>query len=180
VANQISGVPEARPIIGANRQVLCDADMKINSKAYHVWLLSDRLVYASHKGKGVHSYKGEFDLANQTLIRNYVDTKTVSNAFELVRIADQTTALCVTSGPVVKRFWVKAISGAIKEHMRAAARQRQAAAGDVVAPGTPRGARVCEYCRVATPVCKVVFPVYVLLLSLSLMMIIMFSLFLVG
>eukprot|EP00019_Armaparvus_languidus_P011972 CAMPEP_0168587438 /NCGR_PEP_ID=MMETSP0420-20121227/4877_1 /TAXON_ID=498008 /ORGANISM="Pessonella sp." /LENGTH=648 /DNA_ID=CAMNT_0008622715 /DNA_START=8 /DNA_END=1950 /DNA_ORIENTATION=- len=166
VAARIVGVPDARPIVAPGRQLLCDADMKINGKPYHVWLLSDRLVYAASKGKAQLVYKGEFDLANQTLIRNYVDTKTASNAFELVRIADQSSAVCVTSGPAAKRVWMTAITGAIKDHMRAAVRARQAAANDSAgadaangppSPKKSKSARVCEYCRVAPPVCKVMF-----------------------
>jgi hypothetical protein len=78
-------------------------------------------VYGKPAQKGTFKYKGEFDLRDQTLIRNFIDTKSVSNAFELVRVADRTTVVCAMPDSTTKQTWMVAISNAIREHMRAAA-----------------------------------------------------------
>jgi hypothetical protein len=75
----------------------------------------------------------------------------LSHAFELVRISDQVVFTCVATGPGAKRFWMNAISAAIKDNMRRAMSTRIAAA-DV-----SKESRLCEYCRTLPAAAKVVF-----------------------
>lgn len=121
LARRISGVPENNPIVAIGRRAIAESPVKIGGKPHYAWLFSDRVVYGKPAQKGTFKYKGEFDLRDQTLIRNFIDTKSVSNAFELVRVADRTTVVCAMPDSTTKQTWMVAISNAIREHMRAAA-----------------------------------------------------------
>jgi hypothetical protein len=121
LARRITGVPDNSPIVAVGRRAIAESPLKIGGKPHHAWLFSDRVVYGKPAQKGTFKYKGEFDLRDQTLIRNFIDTKSVSNAFELVRVADRTTVVCAMPDSTTKQTWMVAISNAIREHMRAAA-----------------------------------------------------------
>jgi hypothetical protein len=121
LARRITGVPDSSPIVAVGRRAIAESPLKIGGKPHHAWLFSDRVVYGKPAQKGTFKYKGEFDLRDQTLIRNFIDTKSVSNAFELVRVADRTTVVCAMPDSTTKQTWMVAISNAIREHMRAAA-----------------------------------------------------------
>jgi hypothetical protein len=124
LARRITGVPDNSPIVAVGRRAIAESPIKIGGKPHHAWLFSDRVVYGKPAQKGVFKYKGEFDLRDQTLIRNFIDTKSVSNAFELVRVSDRTTVVCAMPDSTTKQTWMVAISNAIREHMRAAASTR--------------------------------------------------------
>jgi hypothetical protein len=121
VARRIQGVPETNPIVSASRRFLAESPMKLAGKPHHVWLFSDRIVYGKAATKNLYKYKGEFDLRDQTLIRNFIDTKAISNAFELVRVADLATTVFAMPDAATKQQWMTAISSTIRERMRAAA-----------------------------------------------------------